>query len=503
MMKTIINSKWFTTGILVSSLLMAGCTELQFPAQEYPESADGKIVLEIDQSREVVVKSAASESESAINNVYIIHFKNDVIMEDGLIGPITAQATEQTGIYTLDAVLDRTADEIYFIANTNNNTINFREGKSKTDVISTLTWDVAEPQDSNKGDTDPTTDTGLITSGFPMIGHMAGNSSSLTVKMEKAIVKLQFTLNTDIPAGQEFAVHSIEIMNVPETIQYFQPDTPTTYPNTESTNFYGIETGTSEGDGYIIKAFVKEGVPEWNVNFKPSVPIDGTDDANKKTDYRDYTGKVLDATGITETWYLPENVRGTGNATTQWEKNDNLPATGGNYATYVRIKGYYLSDGLIHAVTYYVYLGENNINDFNIRRNTVYKVTATIRGLRRIDTRINDLTPQNYIDYTDNSTPWFVIAYSDYGSTFNWDQELSCPSGWHVPTKEEMMLTWIYEGLDENENVNLGEYKWTTQIITGQGRWSVNLSSGQTLFVTPNSGGSATTSRLRCVKDLL
>ena len=60
-------------------------------------------------------------------------------------------------------------------------------------------------------------------------------------------------------------------------------------------------------------------------------------------------------------------------------------------ATYMTISGIYLmSNNETFKVTYYVYLGEDNFKDYNVKRNTKYTTTVNIRSMNTIDTRIEE-----------------------------------------------------------------------------------------------------------------
>ena len=220
-------------------------------------------------------------------------------------------------------------------------------------------------------------------------------------------------------------------------------------------------------------------------------------------------GKEVTTTGETYHWYLPENARGNGTATSQYEKNaDTAPSGQGSYCTYIEIKGYFKSAELVTAVTYNIYLGGNNTTDYNILRNRNYTVTTTIQGIDRADTRIDEETfkPQNYLDYTDNSMPWFVVAARDKGNTNM--NSLNAPAGWEVPTKKDFMLCWVYklnsdsfsniywvkEGIDANNN-----------LVEGNGqvanRWSVNMGNGKTIIGSQQGDGDNQDYILRTIQS--
>lgn len=104
--------------------------------------------------------------------------------------------------------------------------------------------------------------------------------------------------------------------------------------------------------------------------------------------------------GVTARFYLFENRRGREvdkTFTDRFAENDDMWQTLKGkvsemypHATYIRISGTYISDNnLTQAVTYDVYLGENNYSDFNVKRNWHYIVSTTIRTCNDLDTRVN------------------------------------------------------------------------------------------------------------------
>ena len=87
------------------------------------------------------------------------------------------------------------------------------------------------------------------------------------------------------------------------------------------------------------------------------------------------------ATSVNNTFYMFENRRGTKSISAQKDKTTaNAPAK----ATYVVVHGLV---GSI-AVTWTVYLGENNTSDFNIKRNSNYTYNITLNDVAATDTRV-------------------------------------------------------------------------------------------------------------------
>lgn len=89
------------------------------------------------------------------------------------------------------------------------------------------------------------------------------------------------------------------------------------------------------------------------------------------------------------TWYMPENLRGTGTASDPRHKTaSTAPAGQSDYCTYVELSGLYQENGTSKLVSYVVYLGGNNINDYNVENNHIYNVSITVKGINTADSRI-------------------------------------------------------------------------------------------------------------------
>lgn len=104
--------------------------------------------------------------------------------------------------------------------------------------------------------------------------------------------------------------------------------------------------------------------------------------------------------------YLLPNPQGTNPAITdQRQKNaDNAPA----HASYFLIQA---TRGE-RVLTYRVYLGENNTDNFDVRRNTFHTLNITIRGDDEIDTRMSGYTVSVWDDLEDGGGNGYCIADS-------------------------------------------------------------------------------------------
>lgn len=96
------------------------------------------------------------------------------------------------------------------------------------------------------------------------------------------------------------------------------------------------------------------------------------------------TDAVIKDTETTLTFYLPENIKGVGNNATT---NERLKGGIAN-ATYIELTGREQGAQGGTPISFCIFLGANNYNDYNLTRNTSYAITATINGLSPSDQRV-------------------------------------------------------------------------------------------------------------------
>ena len=485
--------------LLYSIFLLGGFTSCNQETLSDTESinTNGKtrISFNSDIARKVEVKSTGTPDatyENKINNVWVIQFnaEGNIINGELTVEEGTGNLVEYFSSLTDNSIeirLDNAVAEIWFIANTAQDDL-FTEVTSKAEIEEKYLLVTGEASL-------------MPTTNIIMRGKWKTGDEGFTIAMKRAIARVDFSLKTDLPNTDAFAVQSVQVMNVPNILHYFRdPDKLipegeiTPYPNISATISYPIDE---------IKFAENELWTNENLQWMPgSLYNPGTT----------CKGEIISSEGKNiGYWYLPENARGKGHGTNPREKNaENAPD---GQCTYIVIKGYYKSGELVSAVTYNVYLGENNTDDYNIISNTNYKVTTTIKGIDRADTRIDkeseNFVPQNYIDYTDNSMPWVVYAAGQYNQDI---ATLPNIPNWNVPTKEEMMLAWIYKLNRVNGFNNIYWVKEATDNTgtplpdKGDGasqRWTINMGTGTTIINTGgDSGSSSTPLMFRAVKSI-
>lgn len=96
--------------------------------------------------------------------------------------------------------------------------------------------------------------------------------------------------------------------------------------------------------------------------------------------------EIADNSVPARTYYLPENLRGTNPAVTEPRLRDMAHAPEG--ATFVHIHASFMGVPL----NYYIFLGSNTTDDFNLRRNRHYRMEVTVRGVSNDDCRVSMTT---------------------------------------------------------------------------------------------------------------
>lgn len=315
----------------------------------------------------------------------------------------------------------------------------------------------------------------ILNNGVFLTGLFVGKPFvKMDIPLTRAVAKVNFNLSASLPAGHSFALKSTQVKQVPNRLHFVRD-------NLDATPYPTLTAGQT-------------------------------------VDYKlvSYANQDVATTSLNTYWLLPENCRGTGSATTEQQKSAaTAPAGQADYCTYIEVKGTYASGHWAGSldVTYRIYLGSNNTNDYNLRRNTNYTVNTVIKGANRADSRITVTGVQNaaqYLDYTDNFAPWFAVALTDESGSSTLTDWMTgsgtgsdgsrCPAGWRVPTMEELMLIHVY-----NYGRDIIPTPYNNTDYTPY--WAANnqamilftdTSTGQTTLNQPLS----TKGYIRCIRDL-
>lgn len=133
-------------------------------------------------------------------------------------------------------------------------------------------------------------------------------------------------------------------------------------------------------DAAFAPNFTLESVELLNINNQASLYAD----SKLTSGAINYPKEAVTGTTVSKSYLITENLQGiNGSITDQRHKTSgNAPS---DKCSHLHIRGY--SNGA--KVDYYIYLGANNTNDFNIKRNNHYIINTTIFGINDIDNRVS------------------------------------------------------------------------------------------------------------------
>lgn len=142
-----------------------------------------------------------------------------------------------------------------------------------------------------------------------------------------------------------------------------------------------------------------------------------------------YPKIALTGSSLTRSFYLLENLQGKVPSITSQTQRDRTKAPA--RATYIHIEGQASGKKL----DYYVYLGENTTDDFNVRRNKRYTLNAVVSGENTIDTRVSSAELQLgavgalYAPNQTLSTTLALVTQNNAGETYQLKYRLYEGSG--------------------------------------------------------------------------
>lgn len=204
---------------------------------------------------------------------------------------------------------------------------------------------------------------GIGSYGIPMFGKAAGvdlsndgsSSKQYNIELKALVARVDFRIDfapTDVnpiePSFPSFELVKYKVKNIPKTVRINAPTGET--PSVTRDSVLNLSAGAGsviDGGSLSFSFYVGE-----TLRDAGALP-----------------GDYSNGAGMTSTEYLKY-------------KQKQKPRLAKSDTPYVVLEGIYTStEGLPTPVVYTIYLGENNWNDFNVRRNFGYKNILTIKGL--------------------------------------------------------------------------------------------------------------------------
>ena len=239
--------------------------------------------------------------------------------------------------------------------------------------------------------------------GFPMIGKQQGNSFNLhkdgnndnnsvaTIPLKKLYSKVCFTMqiNADqVVAGQtpSFKIEKVEVFNVPNKVRMgrkLDANGKPVYGDTNADDYLtemGVTSTTTPGDHYHFteKPFTIDKFNKRTISHSTSLTTDDVIEFGFYMPEHKVTPNTITypdkITPDAKQYYKPAGVG--------QSRNGDGSMNAAKIATFVRIHGSYTDhNGQILGVKYDIYLGQNNYDDFTVKRNQQLNNKLIITGL--------------------------------------------------------------------------------------------------------------------------
>lgn len=384
------------------ALLLAGCAES--PTLEPQDGAAGneteQVTVCLDLAPDILssveVKATGAIDENVIRDAWVFQLKPD--------GSAQVQAPQYTdkvsasadGSYRIEVSLTSQDSKVYIVTNTHNSS--WGTGFTTQAALEAASFSIPNHT--------------ALENGIPMSGIWTGTPSATVgilgrISLTRVVSKitLNISLGDEMLPGK-FVVTNLALQAIPTEVKVFGENT--------------------EGIG------------------------------------ADYEEKGISVEApLTREYYMPEYLAGTSAGLSPIDRNPACLLPDGKTPSFINVEGTYTgpSELQVYGLIFYIFLGENNINDYNVRRNTHYTVNVTIRGLDKADVRIEKHQAYNQIfNFAEDSYPEIYITRDRrYDISYN-EAQTTCPEGWRLPTKSEAQ----YFSFFENELGYSNEYYWTS-----------------------------------------
>lgn len=308
-------------------------------------SGGGALTVDYDVPDSKSVTPLTSDQEQKINDLWVIQFDKATGTLVGQPYYATPEQIAQNGTaVSFEAKLTTasTPQVVYFVANTNSpSTFTASNCGTVTAMESVFRRLSAEYKPTAAGGLPmlAAQEYAVIASGTPLTGA--------TLRRLVAKVVLRYRVSPDF-AG--FTLTGVRMRNVPTTMWY-----------------------AAEKSGAVD-------FPAKNVTYGSESHFDYPAEDLSKAE--------ADGQYMTFTWYVPENLRKS--VTAAADEIERVLANTDGMATYIEISGNFKSPRKCERLAYRILLGDvqNDVDDYNVRRNRVYTATVTLEGRNAADKRV-------------------------------------------------------------------------------------------------------------------
>jgi|GEM_PF-1102372 len=328
--------------LLAACLMLASCKDDLDPASGEYEGpvTTARISFAMAAMKGDVTTRAtdpATVDDTQIKDIWVLQFQSGVFRRSAYFYDNVNTANFEVGLVP-------GASNIYFVANAGATA--FTDNPASEAAFKTTAKAI-------------TTEDGLLLTAatglksIPMYGELpdqtvpsSGYMEGLTVTLTRILARIDLTYTFDPALDATFELKKVRVCNVPKNMQYYTPQTALFPVSPDHTSIQSFEY-TDEG--------------------------------------------IVSNAGGTLTFFLPDNRRGTG---TNTGSDPRLKGPFG-YSTYIELVGYTKGTQGGDEVSYRIYPGADNLNDYNIERNTQYAVTSAIKGVSPTDLRVIRLDRAN------------------------------------------------------------------------------------------------------------
>lgn len=383
---------------------------------------------------------AAGPDETAVGDLWMLQFDTEASAEGSLVhrAYIPAQEIVQSGMAVTASVMLRESAScvIVVVANAPESfTVSTLPAGTKLTELRARTFAVS----STTGASLPSDASVRL----PMFGETEQiavslvGSQSVSVKLTRLVSRMRLSLVNSFTSGYPLLeLTGVTLRNAPTKIAYG--------PLTEHTAYLGDVYPEASAD-----------------NFRDYDPVT-TGLAGSETSY---------------VWYIAPNRRGKGTATKAEDKSAlTAPEGQGSYCTYVSIRGkvFHSAASSGRDVVYNVYLGANNIDDYNLWANAAYSARLTVTG------------------FNDDQ---LEVGYDGFGITVGPLEGIAdnTITGWHPDTGLDYIpkfLSFTPERIDFGDAESPEAQKVAFRINS---KWRFSYTSGDRTKVIASSSAAANT----------
>lgn len=299
--------------------------------KEEGKSAVLRLLVKMDEPTDIATRAA---SETGIHDVHVLVYDSN----NELIGQKYQIGGGKVEVIIRDINNSTKNCTVYVIANSNKEDLFKGYDIHKVDYLEKMIYKISTWNELVNGSY-------IMMTGSEKNVDITASKQALPIEVKRIAAKI--TLNFGVKAEGGIIISNYSIRDLPAKSYYLLRPLP---------------TETLEKDGEL--------------------PGDDASRSDNDADWINSTVTAVNGGSATTTLYMLENRRGVNNSIT--EQNGKALENAPKRATYIDING--TVNGI--NVNWKVYLGADNKNNFNIKRNCTYSYSIVINGIESVDARV-------------------------------------------------------------------------------------------------------------------